>query len=387
MRVLFVSNGHGEGAIADRIARELLALQPGAEIEHLALVGEASFQSMRDVGPRRAMPSGGLIAMGNVRNIARDLGSGLIGLTLAQRRFLRAARGRYDAAVAIGDVYALLMTLAAAAPVIYVGTAKSVSVAPYGPMEERVLRRARAVFVRDDATAARLREHGLAVEPAANVIVDLFAEPQDARALAAVAGFDPALALLPGSRESAYDDARFLLEIVRELARERPALGASLSIAPGLDPARFAADARADGWSVVPGVDERVPFVLRDGERDVVRAWRGSLGTIFARATLAIGQAGTANEAAAAAGVPVVAFERGRDRKTAWYRKRQSGLLGEALAILPGDAGAARGVDDLLRDAARRERMGTTGRLRMGAPGGAHRIAERVARIAAGVPA
>ena len=60
-----------------------------------------------------------------------------------------------------------------------------------------------------------------------------------------------------------------------------------------------------------------------------------------------MGQAGTANEAAAAAGVPVVAFERDRDRKTAWYRMRQHGLLGEALAVLPGD---------LARGSGRRER-------------------------------
>ena len=39
---------------------------------------------MADVGPMCVMPSGGLIAMGNVRNIARDVRSGLIGLTLAQ---------------------------------------------------------------------------------------------------------------------------------------------------------------------------------------------------------------------------------------------------------------------------------------------------------------
>jgi len=384
MRVLFVSNGHGEAAIAERIAFELIAIEPNARAEHLALVGDASFDLMRDVGPRRAMPSGGLIAMGNVRNIARDVGSGLVGLTIAQYRFLRGTRGSYDAVVAIGDVYALMMALAAGAPVLFVGTAKSVSVAPYGPFEERVLRRARAVFVRDEATAARLRLHGLDVEPAANVIVDLFSAPEEARASNALERFEPALVLLPGSRESAYDDARFLLRVVAGLAREYPSIGAVLSVARSLDPARFAADAATDGWSVVRTEDRDMPFSLRDGERDVVRAWRGPLGTILAGAELALGQAGTANEAAAAAGVPVVAFERGLDRKTAWYRKRQSGLLGEALAILPGDENAAAGVSALLSDRARRERMGSVGRTRMGAPGGARRIAQRIARIVAG---
>jgi uncharacterized protein (TIGR03492 family) len=384
MRVLFVSNGHGEAAIADRIARDLLEIVPDAAIEHIALVGEGRFENVVEVGPRRAMPSGGLIAMGNVRNIARDVGSGLIALTAAQYRFVRSARGKYDAVVAIGDVYALLMALAAGAPVVFVGTAKSVSVAPYGPLEERVLRRARAVFVRDDATAARLRARGLDVEPAANVIVDLFEASSDARALG---GFEPGIALLPGSRENAYADARFLLHVVGELAPENPALGAALSIAPALDPARFAADAGTDGWEVASSDDAEVPFVLRRNDRTLVRAWRGPLGGVLARATLVMGQAGTANEAAAAAGIPVVAFERGLDRKTAWYRKRQSGLLGDALAIFPGDERAVASVRDLLRDDARRNRMGAVGRARMGAPGGARRIAERVVAVASGARA
>ncbi|HTA39362.1 MAG TPA: hypothetical protein VK760_09810, partial [Candidatus Acidoferrales bacterium] len=229
--------------------------------------------------------------------------------------------------------------------------------------------------------AARLRERGLDVEPAANVIVDLFGTSGDERALS---GFEPAIALLPGSRENAYEDGRFLLHVVGELAREFPSLGAALSVAPGLDAARFAGDARADGWEVASGPQAALPFELRRDDRTVVRAWRGSLGGVLARATLVMGQAGTANEAAAAAGIPVAAFERGLDRKTAWYRKRQSGLLGDALAIFPGDERAVAGVGDLLRDDARRAHMGAIGRARMGAPGGARRIAEYIAALASG---
>ncbi|MGB8520993.1 MAG: hypothetical protein WCD38_12605, partial [Candidatus Tumulicola sp.] len=106
--VLFVSNGHGEAAIAERIAVELAALRPNLGLDHLALVGDVPSESLRDVGPRAAMPSGGLIAMGNVRNIVRDVRAGLLGLTLAQRRFLRAVRGEYAAVVAVGDAFALM---------------------------------------------------------------------------------------------------------------------------------------------------------------------------------------------------------------------------------------------------------------------------------------
>jgi uncharacterized protein (TIGR03492 family) len=245
------------------------------------------------------------------------------------------------------------------------------------------LRRAGAVYVRDEATARRLRDRGVAVDGAANVIVDLFATTDDPRADFALAGFAPALALFPGSRESAYADGRFLLSVIRELARVRPKLGAAISISRGLEAERFLRDAGDDGWSVCVTGNEAIPFELAHGERVIVRAWRGALGPLLRRAALVLGQAGTANEAAAAAGLGVVAFERSGDRKSRWYRRRQQGLLGEALIVAPdrlGDAVSA--VSSLLDDDARMARMGAIGRERMGTPGGARIVAQRVASMA-----
>ncbi|HEY1429745.1 MAG TPA: hypothetical protein VGF18_09230, partial [Candidatus Tumulicola sp.] len=146
--LLFVSNGHGEAAIADIVAAEIRTLAPGVRCDHLALVGRARSQNMHDTGPQRVLPSGGLIAMVNLANIARDVRAGLIGLVLSQRAFLRKAHDAYAAVVAVGDAYAYVMATAARLPTVFVGTAKSVSVAPYGPFEERLLRRAPACFVR-----------------------------------------------------------------------------------------------------------------------------------------------------------------------------------------------------------------------------------------------
>jgi uncharacterized protein (TIGR03492 family) len=376
--ILFVSNGHDEAAIADRIAQEIRALAPDVIIDHLPLVGDSRAANMREVGPRAVMPSGGLIAMGNVRNIARDVGNGLLALTLRQRSFLRASRGGYERVVAIGDVFALLMALAAGAPTAYVGTAKSVRVAPYGRVERMVLRRADPIFVRDEPTAQRLRAERVDAIAPGNVIVDLFGD-EDARADATVAGFDPAIAIFPGSRQSAYGDAAFLLAVVRGVAQTRPCLGAVLSIAPLLEPQRFIERFRAAGLQVDVHDDARMPFSVRDGSRVLARAWHGSIGPLLSRVRMVAGQAGTANEAAAAAGIPVVAFERERDRKTAWYRMRQHGLLGEALEVLPGDlTSAIAGLASLLDDAPRRAAMGAQGRERMGGPGGARAIARAV---------
>ena len=352
-------------AVANKIASELLALVPGIAIDHFPLVGTSASREMNEVGPRRAMPSGGLIAMGQVGNIVRDIKGGLLALTLAQRRFLVKARGVYDRAIAIGDVYALLMTLAQHAPTTYIGTAKSVRVAPYGPMERRVLRRADEVFVRDEETARTLRDQGVDAQAPGNTIVDLFAEDDDARVDDLVAGFAPAIAIFPGSRDGAYADGAFLLRVLHGLSKREPRLGAIFSIAPGLDAQRFIASARNIGFAAD---DPRLRF------------WTGPLGPVLRRVQLVIGQAGTANEAAAAAGVPVIAFELGKDRKTAWYRMRQGGLLGDALMVLPGDEQlAVDGIVRLLHDEDRRVHMGSVGRERMGAPGGSRAIAQAIA--------
>jgi uncharacterized protein (TIGR03492 family) len=383
-RVLFVTNGHGEAAIAGRIVLDLRELAPQVQIDHLALVGDRTGSVMRDVGPRRTMPSGGLIAMGNARNLARDLRAGLLGLTLAQARFLLRSRGSYEAVVAVGDVYALAMSFFARLPTIFVGTAKSIDVARYGAFEERLLARATVCFVRDEPTASALRAHGLKAE-AANAIVDLLSSSGDGADIArAIDRFEPVLALFPGSRDSAYADALFLLDVTRELAMRHPALGGVLSIAEGLDSDHFVDGARRCGWHVERRDDESIPFVLRCNGRTVVRAWRGDLGSLLANAVLVLGQAGTANEAAAAAAVPVVAFEQDRDRRERWYRQRQRGLLGEALAVFPAELpDAVAGVAALLEDPQRRERMGSIGRARMGQPGSARRIAERIAELVA----
>ena len=377
-RVLFLSNGHGEIAIAARIAIELQAQRPML-CDHLALVGDFKYPStMREVGPRRALPSGGVIAMGNLRNIARDVRAGLISHTLAQLRFLSGTKGTYDAAIAVGDIFALTMALQAhARSTIFIGTAKSAYVAPYGPFEARLIRKADLVFVRDDMTAQRLAEHGVHAY-AANAIVDLYTG--DAQEIAVA--FDPIFAVFPGSRETAYDDARMLARIVRLVAREQLGAGAVISIAPGIDAQRMCERFEADGWRIVRHNDSRSPFSLYDGEREVVRAWTGPLGSMLRRASIVLGQAGTANEAAASMGIPVIAFVRASEQRRPWYRRRQIGLLGDAMLVVGADPpAAAQEVGALLHDAGRRKRMGEIGRERMGEPGAAARIAQRIAQV------
>jgi len=374
--VLFVTNGHGEAAIGARIARDVRAL--GLDVDHFPLVGTGfEAPSFPEIGPRERLPSGGLVAMGNVGNFARDLRAGFLRLLRRQRAFLRASAGRYAVVVAVGDVYALAMAYCARTPTVFVGTAKSDYVAPYGWLERRFMRRAAVRFVRDERTAGALRARGLSAT-AANVIVDL---ASDAGAYPWPSGAER-LVLLPGSREDGYGDAVLLLRVVRLVALERPVY-AMLSIAASLDPARMACALEDDGWTITPGADDE-PFVASLEGKPFATAWRGDISALFPGATLALGQAGTANEAAAASGLPVVALETRRSGREGWYRMRQAGLLGAALDIVPGDpAQAAASILRLLGDPARRAEMGATGRARMGPAGAAVQVARAIAELAA----
>jgi tetraacyldisaccharide 4'-kinase len=356
-RVLFVTNGHGEAAIASRIASEVRRL--GAmQTEHFALVGEGFVEAgFPDVGPQRSMPSGGLVAMGNVRAFGRDLATGWARLFIDQLRFLRAARAAYGLVVAVGDTYGCALSRRVGRPLIFVGTAKSVYVAPYGALERRIIASARRIFVRDEATAVDLRRHGVAAEAPGNVISDLLASDERYAWPAPVR-----IALLPGSRERAYADADLLASIADAVAARIPGTAVALSIAQNLDPARFA------------------PLLAR---YPAIVPWHGPVGGILDGATIAIGQAGTANEAAAANGIPVVAFDVAGDRRHGWYRMRQERLLGAAMLVVPGSPAAATdAVVALLGDEARLARMRAAGPERMGPPGGAAAIASAIAALA-----
>ena len=97
-RILLVSNGYGEIAIAETIAHAIVHRAPSAVLSHMRLVGTAPQGAWpTPVGPEAEMPSGGLVTYWNFRNIWRDVRAGLLGAVLRQFAFLRSTGRGEDA--------------------------------------------------------------------------------------------------------------------------------------------------------------------------------------------------------------------------------------------------------------------------------------------------
>ncbi len=389
-QILFVSNGYGEMAIAGYVARAIATLQPDACIEHLPLVGDPpASQWPPSVGPRASMPSGGLVAFWNFRNIARDFRAGLASLSIRQFAFLR---GRRDSTVvAVGDIYCLAACLLfARRPTVFVATAKSEYVAAHSALECAIARRARIVFARDAATAKALAVRGVNAEAAGNVMMDGLGSEgvaMPARATSVRIG------VLPGSRSDVRENVaaavRRLQLVARRLAPRGETVQAYISQAPTVAAEELLAGLQVSGLSVeMTGRTTGVIGLGASGGLDIALV-SGAFGDLLQSSDIVLGQAGTGNEQAVGLGKPVISAadaRKGQPDGVGWYRMRQQRLLGDALLVLPSDDEAfASGVIALLDDPARRAAMANAGRERMGTPGAARRIAEAVLAVAANV--
>lgn len=361
----------------------MLELAPHLRLSAFPIVGTGGAYAEAGVdmwGPRRALPSGGLL-MHSLPLLLADLRQGFVGLTLSQLRFL--AGQRTNALVVVGDVYAQLLASTVRARSRFViqtlvSAHHSEGLAFSAPnrlfMEritapERLLMRYRAdrVYVRDAVTELALREAGLAhVAYLGNPIADM---PTGAP-LEALSRWRRVVALLPGSRSYAPKALQLMLSGLERI-RAAPFLGA-LAWSGGDLPA-------VPGWqrSEPRSSDRGLIAELLSGEARVL-VYHDRFADILRSSRLVLGTSGTANEQAVALGRPVVAFPVPPHYSKA-FLANQKRLLGPALKVVssqPGDIAAA--VAEWLDDPATAERAGIQGKARVGGPGGSAAIAEDV---------
>lgn len=375
-RLLVLSNGAGEDAIACRILKRLPSQVQGAVICcPLVGPGKALETDFEFCGPRVLPPSEGLFRE-DWRLALKDLARGVIAGHLRQLRYLHTVREEFAMAVAVGDLFPVLMAgLSGLRPLLFVGTAKSVYHHPYSWFERWLLRRlVDQSLVRDQATAQELAGLGLAADWLGNAMMDEV-QPEGKELPFTPEG--PVLTLFPGSRSKAPEVLPFQLAIIERLTQCVPGLQAGVAVAPGTQAELLTRPATEQGWEYQSKAEGSGHLgCLTRGECQA-HLLQGVLGDLLTRSTLALGQAGTANEQAAGAGVPVVAYDPRGEKGLRWYRKRQKGLLGDAVAVVAEHEDAVfEELYSLLRDPIERERRATIGRERMGPAGGTQRMAE-----------
>jgi len=329
-KILVVSNGHGE----DHIACRLIAEMKDCEISTLPLAGSGAAYTAIGHPPLMThppMPSGGFIR--SLRDLKKDISSGLIGTLRKARKLAKKQAKASDLVIAVGDVFCLATAAwGHETPVFFLPTAKSDTFMPHTFFERRMMKSlAKRIYTRDDITAQSLSKQGLQAMYLGNPMMDALWQTHNPPSFNED---KPVLALVPGSREEAYLNMVYMLEIAQEAQYDH---GCHLVWAksPELSLTKFIGHYPKNTWSFGPNGDW-----IRDIHGMMIHII-SHFPDVLAVADVVIGLSGTANEQAMHVGKPVFAFEGFGPQSTLKRFKEQKALMGGALHIIePRDRGA-----------------------------------------------
>lgn len=380
--LLVLSNGHGEDTVAMSVVAALRDMAGAAlAIDAWPLVGEgAAYRrgGVTCIADGLQLPSEGFGTL-SLRALARDLRAGWLGGHLRQMQFARRLRGRYPAALAVGDVVPMLAARAAGLPFAFVGCAKSMyhgRTGRYTGLERWLLRRnALACYPRDQPTTDALLRQGVAARYVGNPMMDQVAP---ARSGPRWRPGEVVVAVLPGSRRDRERNAVRTLQLIAGARDTYASLGAvhfAFVVTAEFD--RTAVLAAVSGEA---GTNAGAWRATRAGdglELGAVRASfsHGAFGDVVPRARVAIALAGTANEQAVGVGTPVVTFATDGAQGDAYLRMKMPWFGESAVRVAGRPADVADAVCRIVRDDVLHARMQRAGRERMGRPGASRAIA------------
>jgi uncharacterized protein (TIGR03492 family) len=390
VKLLLLSNGHGEDEIAVRIIDRLQESPRCPDLVALPLVGEG--HAYKRIGipllsEARALPSGGFLYM-DARQLWRDLRGGLLGLTSKQYRQVRDWGRSGGKILAIGDIVPLALAWMSGVEYAFVGTAKSEYYlrdetgwlnsataierffdSYYYPWERWLMSRprCRAVFPRDSLTAKVLQRWPISVVDAGNPMMDglsTIARPFPLDSLT--------ILLLPGSRapeclENWRKILRGVAAIIDSFADYR--LEFVAAIAPSLDLESFTAPLLSGNWQR-QSINQ---FICQDTRLTLSSS---DYAANLARADLAIAMAGTATEQFVGLGKPAITIEGTGPQFTPRFAELQTRLLGCSIIPVAEPEAVAGKIRKLLQDPRRWREIDLNGRKRMGDAGASERIAE-----------
>ena len=415
MKLLVVSNGHGEDVIAVRIIEQLKLAINDLEIFALPLVGEGhSYQrkQISIIGEVKQMPSGGFVYMSK-DNLLSDLKGGLIQLTLEQLKVIRQWGKNQNPILAVGDIVPLLFARISCSKYAFVGTAKSEYYlrdrkgnwlantswlekqfgSVYFPWEVWLMRSATGVYLRDRLTTQYLVEKGIKAHDLGNPMMDGFKDLSGVVSTDSTSGLTSEsgslkIALLPGSRSpEAFRNWQQILLVVSELIRQLTDINLvfSAAISPGLELDSFQRGLLFNNWR--PGFErssfgqsgfswtEKTERGLWDQENAHLWLSQNAYQEFLEETDLAIAMAGTATEQFVGLGKPVLTMAGEGPQCTFAFMEAQSRLLGCSIFFCENSAEIVSTIQRLLTSPQLVEAIAENGRARMGSPGSAKRIA------------
>jgi uncharacterized protein (TIGR03492 family) len=402
VKLLSLSNGHGEDAIAAKILQELQQQRAAAEIVALPIVGKG--QAYRDLsipiwGDVKTMPSGGFNQDG--QQLWRDVQGGLLQLTIGQWQAVNRWAKAGGKILAVGDIVPLLMARYSGAAYGFVGTAKSEyylvdshkrplphrqkslearSGSIYFPWERWLMRHpnCQGVFPRDQITAEKLNKFQIPAWDLGNPMMDGLHRGREVSGLVD-SELDLRVTLLPGSRPpEAYQNFGLLvagLEKLGDVMSDR-VIEAIAGITPSLDLAELQKslpDWQFMGFGEWGGTWQRHNIKLHLAVDRYVHC--------LAWGDLALAMAGTATEQFVGLGKPAVVIPGAGPQFTRLFAERQCDLLGESVILVNDPKSVGLAIGDLARNVNKLAAIATNGYLRMGAAGSAARIATKLVEL------
>ncbi len=414
LRLLCLSNGHGEDIIAVRILQELRQ-STQINLAALPLVGEGRAYTQLGIpliGSVQAMPSGGFIYMDG-RQLVRDVRGGLIQLTLAQIKAVRSWAKQGGVILAVGDIVPLLFAWASGTNYAFVGTAKSEyylrdehgtlprrslfnylegwSGSVYLPWERWLMSRqnCKAVFPRDSLTTKTLQKWDIPAFDLGNPMMDqldavipqFYNSDTEQKRRQSPPQASLNITLLPGSRPpEAYANWEQMIIAVTDLIetisdRSLLFLGAiapSLSLEPLCQILVKAGFQQVNSESPLSDI-KALTFKHKNASLILTQ---NAYNDCLQLGDMAIAMAGTATEQFVGLGKPAIAFPGKGPQFTYAFAEAQTRLLGASLILVDQPAQVADAVQSLLGDPDRLKLIADNGWRRMGKPGAARRIAD-----------
>lgn len=325
MKIVFISNGHGEDAIAANLALQLIKLFPSYSVVGCPLVGNGHHYSAHNISvglKNPQFPSGGFIRSLSV--LLKDIKAGLLRHVYSQIKDLKQICDQADIVVCCGDVFCLVMGRLAHKNLYFLPTAKSETFMSHSFIEKLLIFRwSMLSFPRDELTTNVFKQDNLPAKYFGNPMMDNLVSSR--RVILALPG-QTVIGLLPGSRKEAIKNLEFMLQLCIQLAAKKSYMFlCAVSKNFSINELNLSTD-----WTIS---DHQFGTLATHKKNSTHVLFTYEFLAVINQSDLIIGLAGTANEQACFLNKPVVCFEGFGPQSSLQRFQEQRKLLGPLIKL------------------------------------------------------